>query len=203
MARRNPARSIGGEANLSERITRELDSRGWSPATLAERLTAAGCPIQTSAVYKIINGDPPRRITVDELLALATVFDTSVDDLLTEVDLLDKKRAQEVERDLVGGCQDLFAAADRVIGASIELYTLAADDPDLHEYVLHHLTPGAADAKSPREPTPGIEALAEAFDGHPSTTRVAGAYIQFVNTLMEQSELAVKTKREAENDGKH
>lgn len=44
-------------------------------------MTDAGCPIQGSAIYKIEKADPPRRITVDELVAFATVFETSAVDL--------------------------------------------------------------------------------------------------------------------------
>jgi transcriptional regulator with XRE-family HTH domain len=49
---------------------------------LASRLTSAGCPIQASAIYKIEKGDPPRRITVDELVAFAQVFGVSIEHLL-------------------------------------------------------------------------------------------------------------------------
>jgi hypothetical protein len=45
-------------------------------------MTAAGCPIQPSAIYKIEKAEPPRRITVDELVALSTVFDLPIPELL-------------------------------------------------------------------------------------------------------------------------
>jgi hypothetical protein len=45
-------------------------------------MTKAGCPINGSGLYKIEKTDPPRRITVDELVALAEVFNVTVEDLL-------------------------------------------------------------------------------------------------------------------------
>lgn len=82
MPRPNKARLIGGERNLARRVSFEREKREWTYEGLASRMTAAGCAIQASALYKIEKADPPRRITVDELVALAKVFDTSVEDLL-------------------------------------------------------------------------------------------------------------------------
>src|SRR5215217_3528095 len=100
MARRNKPRAIGGEANLAERIRREREQRHWSPADLAMKMTDSGCSISTSAIYKIEGGDPPRRIAVDELIALAQVFGATVDDLLTPVEVLEQKQARNLLREL-------------------------------------------------------------------------------------------------------
>jgi transcriptional regulator with XRE-family HTH domain len=73
---------IAAEAALARRIEYERTRRGMSYEGLATRMSRAGCPIQPSAIYKIEKGDPPRRITVDELAALARVFEMSMDELL-------------------------------------------------------------------------------------------------------------------------
>jgi len=82
MPRPNPPRSIASEQSLARRVAHERETRGMSYEGLAARMTKAGCPIQASALYKIEKSTPPRRITVDELVALAQVFDLSVENLL-------------------------------------------------------------------------------------------------------------------------
>lgn len=49
---------------------------------LAVQMKHKGCPINASALFRIEKGDPPRRITVDELLAFSQVFGIPVDNLL-------------------------------------------------------------------------------------------------------------------------
>lgn len=83
MPRPNPKRAITAERNLAARIATERQVRGWTYDSLAERMTAAGCPIQPSAIFKTEKGDPPRRITVNELYALSQVFEMPLVQLLT------------------------------------------------------------------------------------------------------------------------
>lgn len=82
MPRPNRPRSIASEQALARRIAYEREAREWSPQGLASRMTQAGCPIQASAIYKIEKNDPPRRITVDELVAFSEVFGIPVAELL-------------------------------------------------------------------------------------------------------------------------
>jgi transcriptional regulator with XRE-family HTH domain len=82
MPRPNRPRSIASESALAHRIAYEREVRGMTPAGLASRMTQAGCPINASAIYKIEKADPPRRITVDELVAFSEVFGIGVEDLL-------------------------------------------------------------------------------------------------------------------------
>lgn len=88
MPKTNSRRGLrGSEHELRRRVAYERERRGWSTAGLAARLTqVAGCPIQQSAIWKIENGDPPRRVTVDELVAFARVFDVTVEELLRPVE---------------------------------------------------------------------------------------------------------------------
>jgi len=82
-------RSIASERALAARIAYEREQRNMTYEGLAERMNRAGCPINASAIYKIEKADPPRRITVDELVALSRVFHLDLDDLvqpLTDVD---------------------------------------------------------------------------------------------------------------------
>jgi transcriptional regulator with XRE-family HTH domain len=136
--RLNPPRSIGGETNLARRIEKERTKRGWSYETLAKMLTAAGCSIQGSGIYKIEKADPPRRITVDELLALAQVFDTTVEDLLTPIEVLERERAQELLKDLQQHDGELLRTIRRFFDAHSELLDLAAHDRELFDYVQNH-----------------------------------------------------------------
>jgi transcriptional regulator with XRE-family HTH domain len=48
-------------------------------------MTKAGAPMNQSAIWKIENGKPRRRITVDEAIAFAKVFEVPLDELLTPV----------------------------------------------------------------------------------------------------------------------
>jgi transcriptional regulator with XRE-family HTH domain len=82
MSRPNKKRSIGAETRLAERIVIERAARGWSIDTLANAMSECGCSIQPSAIYKIEKGEPRRRITVDELVALSDVWAIPVERLV-------------------------------------------------------------------------------------------------------------------------
>ena len=62
---------LASEDELARRISYERDRRSWSPGGLASLMTKAGCPMNQSAIWKIENGEPRRKITVDEALAFA------------------------------------------------------------------------------------------------------------------------------------
>ncbi len=87
MPPRNTGRSLFSEDALSARVGYERERRGWTYEGLAKRMTDAGCPINQSAIYKIEKGEPRRRITVDELVALSQVFDLPAEELLLPPDL--------------------------------------------------------------------------------------------------------------------
>jgi transcriptional regulator with XRE-family HTH domain len=138
MSRQNPMRSVGGEANLARRIERERTLRAWSYEKMAKELTAIGCSIQGSAIYKIEHANPPRRITVDELVALARVFDTTVEDLLTPIEVLDQQRAQDLLKDLDRADTGLLDAIDQVLKIYGEFFIIRDDEPELFDYVFGH-----------------------------------------------------------------
>lgn len=93
MPRPNRNRTIATEQALARRIAYERDKRGMTYDGLASLMTAAGCPIQASALYKIEKADPPRRITVDELVALSRVFEIPVGRLLLPPEVAASKEA--------------------------------------------------------------------------------------------------------------
>lgn len=143
MPRPKPQRAIGGEANLAQRIVRELAERGWSPAELARRMTEAGCSIGTSSVYKILDETKPRTISVDEFICLSRVFETTTDDLLTPVEVLDTKRAKELLGELDRADERMFTGIMQAVDAHMKLFALRAESPELWDYVVnHHYKPG-------------------------------------------------------------
>jgi transcriptional regulator with XRE-family HTH domain len=80
MPRPNKERSIGIEGALSARIAEERKRRGWTYERLAEEMTAVGCSIQPSAIFKVERA--ARRITVDELAAYSIVWAIPMDRLI-------------------------------------------------------------------------------------------------------------------------
>src|SRR5690348_16348038 len=96
MPRQNRARTIASEANLAARIARERGERGLSYESLAKAMADVGCPIDKSALHRIEKGRPPRKVSVDELVALSRVFQTAIDELLLPPDLIDQRRALEL-----------------------------------------------------------------------------------------------------------
>lgn len=133
MARPNPRRSIGTEQALSRRLQWERERRGWSYDGLASRMTNVGCPIQPSALYKIEKGDPPRRITVDELVALAQVMEHSVPDLLQPVEMVlheDITRTEQAEKEAWKRLQEAADAALEARSARAALYRKALSGQD-------------------------------------------------------------------------
>ena len=87
MPRPNRPRSVLAEVNLAQRVAHERAARRWSPEGLARRMADAGCPINVSAIYRIEQADPPRRITVDELVGFSRVFVVPAEELLLPIGL--------------------------------------------------------------------------------------------------------------------
>jgi transcriptional regulator with XRE-family HTH domain len=87
MPRPNPPRALLAEPHLAARVAIEREQRGWSYEGLAKRMADVGCPIQSSAIYKIEKGAPKRRITVDELVGFSIAFELTVEELLIAPEL--------------------------------------------------------------------------------------------------------------------
>lgn len=139
MARRNALRSIEGESNLAKRVQTERERRGWSYETLARHMSDKGCAINGSAIFRIEKGSPPRKISVDELITFAQVFDSTVEDLLTPVELLRKERVRELVATIEEGQRNQEAGLAAMASGYVEYFEIAAFDPDLREYASHRL----------------------------------------------------------------
>jgi transcriptional regulator with XRE-family HTH domain len=71
------------EGNAAARVALEREVRGWSTTELAERVTKAGVRMNQTAVWRIENGEPRRRINLDEALAFSRVFELPLEELMS------------------------------------------------------------------------------------------------------------------------
>ena len=137
MPRHNKPRSIASEANVAKRITVEREARGLSYEALAKLMTARGCSIAGSAIFRVEKGTPPRRINVDELIAFAKVFDTTPDDLLMPLELIRKERAQQLAKKALQVWEELPAAVYRLTEVVAEMRELQESDAEVYESFQH------------------------------------------------------------------
>lgn len=133
MPRPNPPRAIGGERDLARRIGHERESRGMTYEGLAALMTKAGCPIQPSAIYKIEKAEPPRRITVDELVAFAEVFAVPVQNLLLPPELAARDDLVQLIAAWDNGRRAVAAAQEEERAAWAGLEAFAAGHPEMAE----------------------------------------------------------------------
>lgn len=139
MPRPNRARSLESEENLQLRIAWEREQRGMTYEGLAKRMTDLGCATHASAIYKIEKGNPPRKVTVSELIALSKVFETTTDELLVPLDLRHAQAAARIIRGAEWVLSAVHAAAEQLETVSLELKDLAAVDPRAKEILSAHL----------------------------------------------------------------
>src|SRR5690348_7096 len=141
MPKRYAARPIGdrGEVNLARRIEHLRRDRKWSYETLAKEMSNAGCEITKAALHSIEQGDPPRRITVNELIALADIFTAgNIVELLKPQELIEHERAQELVKRAGDANRSLARLAVDAFELQLELFTLRGENEDLAEYVEGH-----------------------------------------------------------------
>ncbi len=144
MSRPNKGRTIRAEANLALRMAYERDRRDWTYDGLARRMADAGCPIQATALYKIEKGSPPRRVTVDELAALAHVFDVDPSEMLRPMAEIGDRAARELLGRL-NEASDRIVAANADLGAVLQdLTKLAFSSPTVARQVVELARQGAA-----------------------------------------------------------
>jgi transcriptional regulator with XRE-family HTH domain len=134
------ANPLVNENALARRIAYERERREWSPGGLARLMTKAGCPMNQSSIWKIENGEPRRKITVDEAIAFAKVFDTTLEKLLTPPELLAETAAAERALDLFGKYQERFEAAAIALArcdeTAVELEAVLADHREFRDHML-------------------------------------------------------------------
>ncbi|MCY0926924.1 helix-turn-helix domain-containing protein [Streptomyces sp. H27-H1] len=170
---------LAGEANVAAHVQLERELRGWSTAELARQVTAAGCPLSQSAVWRIENGEPPRKISVDELVAFAKVFGKPIEQLLEPVDegvvdplirlflrewIVAKKAEMDAGNDLFSKLQTVLsaywdnpAALQRL---EDDLSSLVAERRVswMHEFLMEDFRAGMAEAKKLGRPQFGPNA---------------------------------------------
>jgi transcriptional regulator with XRE-family HTH domain len=144
MPRVSPFRSLANERNVARRIQFEREQRNWTYEGTAKRMGDAGCPIQPTAVYKIEKADPPRRITVDELVAFAKVFDTSVENLLAPAELANRPQWQALAKKALDVFEVLPAAVRSLSAVVAEGRDLSETDPAAYDYFRREVASSAA-----------------------------------------------------------
>jgi transcriptional regulator with XRE-family HTH domain len=72
------------------------EARGLTQTDVSDRMGAIGRPLLPTGVLKVEQGN--RRVDVDDLVALALVFDVPPDELLGPLDECDRSALQGVER---------------------------------------------------------------------------------------------------------
>ena len=112
--------ALVAEATVARRIRFERENRDWSPAKLAQQMTAAGYPLNQSAIWRIENGDPPRRVNLEEAVGFAKVFEMGLEDLITPVGAMATPELRRRLRNVLEATrayQEAEAAAYRAVEA--------------------------------------------------------------------------------------
>jgi len=100
-------------------------------------MAEAGCPdLPSNAIARIERGE--RGISVNELVALAKVFDVSVTNLLTSVEWLRQKRAERLLEELREAHEGVRACATKKLELILELVKLGGSDTDALNYIVAH-----------------------------------------------------------------
>lgn len=137
MSKQNQPRTMGVEDLIAQRVAdlRKSSVPVMSYETLATRMAAVGCPIHPSALHRIETGSPRRKVTVDELVALAQVFEVSVDSLIAPAETGAVARVEAALLAYREAMVSLLKARDR-LKASEQEVTLAERALDEHRKSL-------------------------------------------------------------------
>ena len=113
MPRTNAGSRRFDENVVARRIGWELTQRDWTYAELATRMAKVNCPLDQSAIHKIIKKG--RRITVNELVAFSEVLDLSITELLVPLEDALSRRQNELLEELNSQAQAYRAAREPMI----------------------------------------------------------------------------------------
>ncbi|HEY5833540.1 helix-turn-helix domain-containing protein [Streptomyces sp.] len=128
------------EGNAAARVALEREVRGWSTTELAARMTKSGVPMNQTAVWRIENGKPRRKITLDEALGFSRVFELPLEELMSPplegIDLEGRRIVQEA----VEAFYEARDAQDRLHEAVLAITVYLQAHPDgfhgIHEQCL-------------------------------------------------------------------
>jgi len=95
-----------------------------------------GCPIRASALYKMEKGEPRRRITVDELLAFAEVFDVPLTSLTDAPVDEPSRNLEEASRAINTAWAEYEVARVAYTSASVALSSAEQEQSEAEE-ILH------------------------------------------------------------------
>ena len=155
-----------------------------------------------SAIFKIEKADPPRRITVDELVALAQVFETTVENLLIPIEVLEREHAQDLLKALEQVDVKMLGAVAQAIVIYSELFVMAADEPELYEYVHgHHYRENGDDGPVPSFVTFEDDDTGESFGIQElgvDESALRRAFAEFYTHVLKQAGTVAKFRRIAQ-----
>jgi len=134
MPRTRRPRTIGGEDQLANRVRAEMSRKHWSYNILASAMRDVGVDISPSSLQKSFTYTTEQRrpIRVDELIALAIVFQTSVENLLTPRDWVDQEQVDKARTDMHRADRLLVEAVQTMLDAQIMLLRATAHTPAEH-----------------------------------------------------------------------
>jgi transcriptional regulator with XRE-family HTH domain len=176
MPRIDPERTLANERNLAKRVEYERDERGWSYAGLARRMSDQGLPMQKSTIFKIEQGNPPRRISLDEAIGFARIFNLKLDEMLMPMPQVLNRRAAELTRKYNRSLAALSDAVTELIALHVELLTLGRSGDDRDRTIFERsvewlprmmITYPMGDEDDPKTPDPigmAWDALARGVD---------------------------------------
>lgn len=154
MTDRNPF----GERFVAQRVAMERGRRGWTLEALATRMTAADCKMHPSTLHKIEKGDPPRKITVTELLAFSRVFEMPLAELVADPDVYLPRhifglveRAARLEQKRMRIEEEAGEVALEVIHVLREARETVQEHPE-HTAAVDQLIARVSDAESAGDP---------------------------------------------------
>ena len=125
--------SLWSEDNLAERVRLEREARGWSTATMAERMTQAGYPMNQSAIWRIESAEPRRRINLDEAIGFAQVFSIPLDNLLGPPNLAMHARVKELIENISQRQREYRRASAAFIAARDEFDAYLDQHPEVRD----------------------------------------------------------------------
>ena len=187
MPRPNRDRTVLAEENLARRVAFEREARGWTYEGTAKRMTNIGCPIQPTAIYKIEKGEPRRRISVDELVAFAKVFDFEVQEMLMPVGAVLNDAAKTYLEGAYEAQRAITTAVTEAVNVTVGLYRFTVEyglaaDLDVAE-LLKEMTGEVRSHEADGELSKAVQ---------DSCDKVEGAVVHLLETIVDSAETVVR-----------